>query len=81
MAPRTIPDFDAIIASEQSDVGRLRGLSLRERAKLIEAACDGAAEIEFSRSQMGLPPSTPAPWPESTLSHLAEWSRRARQAR
>jgi hypothetical protein len=77
MAPRAVPNFDAVIAWEPSDVGRLRGLSLRERAELIEVACKGAAEIEFSRIQMGSPPSTPAPWPESTWNYLAEWTRRA----
>jgi hypothetical protein len=76
-----IPNFDAIIELERSDVDRLRGMSMRERATMIEAACDGAVEIEISRGRMGLPPSTPAPWPESTWKYLAEWTRRAREAR
>ncbi len=76
---RLVPNFDAVIALEQSDVDQLRGLTLAQRAELIEAACDGAIEIEASRNRMGLPPSTPAPWPESTWNHLAEWTRRARE--
>jgi hypothetical protein len=75
----SVPNFDAVIVLERSDVDHLRGLSMRERSALIEAACDGAVEIEISRSRMGLPPSTPAPWPESTWNYLAEWTRRARE--
>ena len=75
----SVPNFDAVIVLERSDVDHLRGLSMRERAALIEAACEGAVEIEISRSQIGLPPSTPAPWPESTWNYLAEWTRRARE--
>jgi hypothetical protein len=79
-SPR-IPDFDAAIALERSDADQLRGLSLRERAALIEAACEGASEIEGSRIRMGLPVSTQSPWPQSTWNYLAEWTRRAREAR
>jgi hypothetical protein len=81
MSAQRIPEFDAVIALERSDVEQLRRLSLRERAALIEAACDGAVEIAVSRTQMGLPASTPAPWPESTWNYLADWTRRAREAR
>jgi hypothetical protein len=63
---QSTPDFASIIALERPDVDHLRSLSMRERAELIEAACAGAVEIEVSRIQTGLPPSTPAPWPEST---------------
>jgi len=73
------PNFEAVIAMERSDVDRLRKMSLRERAELIEAACAGAVEVEVSRARMGLPRSTPAPWPESTWTYLAEWARRARE--
>lgn len=74
-------NFDAVIAMERSDVEWLRGLSMKERAALIEAACDGAVEIEMSRRRMGLAESSPAPWPASTWKYLAEWSRSAREAR
>jgi len=77
--PQSVPNFDAVIALERSDLDHLRGLTIAERAELIEAACQGAIEIEASRAEMGLPRSTPAPWPESTLTYLAEWARRARK--
>jgi hypothetical protein len=54
---------------------------MKERAALIEVACDGAVEIEMSRRRMGLAEPTPAPWPASTWNYLAEWSRSAREAR
>lgn len=81
MNSRLVPNFDAVIALEQSDVDHLRGLTMAERAELIEAACAGTVELEVSRARMGLPPSTPAPWPESTWTYLAEWTRRATQPR
>jgi len=74
---RTIPVED-ISALENGDLEHLRGLSLEERGKLIAIACRAAAKIEASRAQMGMPPSEPAPWPESTWNYLAEWARRAR---
>lgn len=79
MAIRPQPDFADAIASEQSDAMSLKNLSPQERGELLIAACRGAAEIEASRIQMGLPPSQPAPWPESTWSFLAEAARRVRQ--
>jgi hypothetical protein len=81
MNSQRIPNFDAVIALERSDVEELRGLSMRERAMLIDAACDGAVEIEVSRNPMGLPASAPVLWPESTWNYLAEWTRRARESR
>ncbi len=81
MVSQPAANFDAIIAMERSDLERLRGLSLVERAALIEAACEGAVEIEISRRRMGLTESTPAPWPASTWTYLAEWSRSVREAR
>jgi len=74
-----VPNFDAVIALEQTDIAALRAMSDRERGALIDAACAAGAEIEAARAQMGLPPVTPAPWPESTWIFLAEWARRARE--
>jgi hypothetical protein len=71
---------DALASSQRQDVDRLRKLSLRERGELIWAACQAAAEIEASRRRMGLPPSEPAPWPDSTRQFLAEAARRVRDA-
>jgi hypothetical protein len=81
MVSQPATNFDAIIAMERSDLERLRGLSIKERAALIEAACDSAVEIEMSRRRMGLSESSPAPWPASTWKYLAQWSRSAREAR
>ncbi|MEX2309981.1 MAG: hypothetical protein WD738_20580 [Pirellulales bacterium] len=64
---------------ERRDIERLRKLSLQERGKLLMAACRAAAEIEASRLRMGLPPTRPAPWPESTRKFLAEAARRVRE--
>jgi hypothetical protein len=62
------PSFDTIIAAERPEYGRLSRRSLRERGELLSAACRNAAEIESSRLRMGLPPTQPAPRPESTWS-------------
>ena len=42
------------------------GTLLEQRGELIIAACRAAARIEQGRLASGLPPSSPAPWPEST---------------
>jgi hypothetical protein len=81
MVSQGAANFDAVIAMERSDLEQLRELSLAQRAPLIEAACEGAVEIEISRRRMGLAEPTPAPWPDSTWNYLAEWSRRVREAR
>lgn len=78
MANQRILNTTVISELEQRDLERLRRLSLDERAKLLAAACRTAAEIEASRLKMGLPPTQPAPWPESTWKFLAEAARRAR---
>ena len=72
-----IPSFDAVIVEERSDVERLRKLTLRERAELIEAAC--AAPLKFKPAGRKRDLRASAPWPASTWRHLAEWARRARQ--
>lgn len=81
MNSQAAANFDAVIALERSDIERLRGLSMKERAALIEAACDGAVEIEMSRRHMGLAEPSPTPWPASTWKYLAHWSRSAREAK
>jgi hypothetical protein len=63
---------------EQRDLERLRHLSLEDRGQLLAAVCHDAAIMEESRLHMGLPPSQPSPWPESTWRFLAEAARRAR---
>lgn len=81
MSSQPAANVVAIIALEESDLERLRGLSVKERAALIEAACEGAVEIEMSRRRMGLGAPSSAPWPASTWQYLAQWSRSAREAR
>jgi hypothetical protein len=68
----------AISAQENGDIEQLRQLSLEDRGKLIGVACRAAAKIEASRTRIGLPPTEPAPWPDSTWNYLAEWARRGR---
>ena len=64
-------------AAEEADVARLRGMSVRERSVLIEAACESAAVTDRSRLAAGLPAVEPAPWPPSTWEflrkHAATW--------
>jgi hypothetical protein len=77
-ATKQIFDTDAIAALEAGDVEKLRHLTLKERSELIIAACEAAATIENSRLKMGLPPTQPAPWPQSTWDFLARCAYRAR---
>ena len=63
-------------ATEDEDIARLRALSMEERGKLLEAACEAAAEIERSRRAAGLPPIQPDPWPESTWEFLRKHAAR-----
>jgi hypothetical protein len=51
---------------------RLRGLSMAERGRMIEAVCRDAAAIQASRSRLGLPLGQPAPWPHSTFEFLRQ---------
>jgi hypothetical protein len=74
-----VPNFDAIIGLERSDVDQLREMSMGERSELFAAACRAATRIEASRIAMGLPPSEPAPWPVSTWVYLGECARRVRE--
>lgn len=61
-----------------ADMARLRSLNLRERGRLIEAACEAAAAIERSRRAAGLPPTPRAPWPASTWEFLRKQAARVR---
>ncbi len=66
---REPPDFSAA-RSVKDDVAWLRQLTDAERGELIIAACAAAAMIEDGKIRSGLPPSQPAPWPESTWAFL-----------
>jgi hypothetical protein len=79
MTEQRVLNTDAVSALEKRDIERLRKLSLDERGELLMVACRAAAEIEASRLRMGLPPTQPAPWPESTRRFLAEAARRVRE--
>jgi hypothetical protein len=78
MPDRSMLDSDKVAELECCDLERYRALSIDECSELLAAACRDAAEIEASRIRMGMPPSQPAPWPESTLKLLQEASRRVR---
>jgi hypothetical protein len=56
--------------AETEDLTRLRALRMHERGRLIESACEAAAEIQRSRLAAGLPGVERDPWPESTWEFL-----------
>ena len=62
------------ISRLEEQVALFRSLSLDERGELIVAACRAAAQIEEGRLASGLPPSQPAPWPESTWQLLRRYA-------
>ena len=61
------------------ELKRLRTLSMEERAAMFEEACRLAAAILDSRRDMGLPPPSPAPWPQSTIDFLKRHAPHARR--
>jgi hypothetical protein len=63
---------------DQQDIARLRSLTIRQRAELIESACEAAAVIQRSRRAAGLGEIEPAPWPASTWQFLKEHAARVR---
>jgi hypothetical protein len=62
--------------AEDGDVAKLRGLSICDRGRLIELACESAAEIHRSRLATGLPEVERDPWPQSTWDFLREHAAR-----
>ena len=77
--PRAVHEQAAAhAAAEAADVARLRALSLRERGRLIESACEAAAVIHRSRLAAGLLGIERAPWPASTWEFLREHAARVR---
>jgi len=64
---------DAVLAAED-DIAYLRSLGLQDRGRLLVAACRAAAAIEAGRRRSGLPPSSPAPWPPSTVQFMKKWA-------
>ncbi len=79
MAGPQILNTARIAELEQIDSDRLRQLSFAQRGELLAIVCRDAAEIEASRIAMGMLPSQPAPWPESTKKFFAEAARRVRR--
>lgn len=69
----------ARICRLEQDAAAFRATSLEDRGKLLEAACRAAMEIERGRLASGLPPSQPAPWPESTWELLRRHAPLGRQ--
>jgi hypothetical protein len=65
-------------AADDADIARLRALSMQERSRLIESACESAAEVYRSRLAAGLPDVEPAPWPASTWEFLRKHAARVR---
>jgi hypothetical protein len=63
---------------DRQEVERLRALSVRQRAELIESACETAAAIRRGRLAAGLGEIEPAPWPASTWQFLKEHAARVR---
>jgi hypothetical protein len=76
--PRPEEAFEAHARADAEEVARLRTLSASERARMIEAACADAAQIERSRLAAGMPRTEPAPWPQSTWDFLRKCAIHAR---
>jgi len=68
----------AHVAAETGNVARLRALSMHERSRLIESACETAAVIYRSRVAAGLPGIQRAPWPASTWEFFRKQAARVR---
>jgi len=70
--PKNVMDGQvaAHAAAQAGDLVRLRALTVKERARLIQSACAAAAVIRRSRLAAGLPPGEPDPWPASTWEFL-----------
>jgi len=64
--------------AELGDIAKLRGLSTRQRGRLIEAACEAAAIIAHSRRAAGLPGINRDPWPASTWDFFRKQAARVR---
>ncbi|MBN2578427.1 MAG: hypothetical protein JXB10_05500 [Pirellulales bacterium] len=65
-------------AMEKAEWARLRKLSLNERGRLIESACEAAAVIHCSRLAAGMPDAERDPWPASTWEFLKREAARVR---
>jgi hypothetical protein len=72
------PDFNAVIEWERRDLECVQKIPFAERGELLRIACQDAEAMEASRLQMGLAPSQPAPWPDSTWKFLAEAAQHVR---
>jgi hypothetical protein len=68
----------AHVAAEAGNVARLRALSMQQRSRLIESACETAAVIYRSRRAAGLPDVQRAPWPASNWEFLRRHAARVR---
>jgi hypothetical protein len=66
-------------AAHAEEIERLRAMSMEERGRLIELACEAAAEIRRGRLASGLPDVTPEPWPASTWEFLRKHAARVRE--
>lgn len=64
--------------ADLASIADLRGMSLGERAKLIELACRAAAVVLRDREATGLPPVRRVPWPQSTWDFLSRHATRVR---
>jgi hypothetical protein len=78
MANHNVLDTAAITAALDRKVVEVRRMRLHERVAMLEDACRAAAALEEYREKMGLPPSKPAPWPESTRRFLQAAANRLR---
>jgi hypothetical protein len=65
-------------AADAAETARLRAMSMKERSRLLELACEAAAELQRSRLAAGLPAAEPAPWPASTWEFLRRHAARVR---
>lgn len=80
MSKNSMPvnELSPLAVVSQDQWPELRAISFEQRAAMIAVACRSAAELEEARRANCLPPSLPAPWPESTRQALRKWASRGR---
>jgi len=67
----------AVSRRAEDDLACLRSLSLADRGRPIPSVCRAVARIEKRRTDNGLPPVEPAPWPVSMLELMKRHARNA----
>jgi hypothetical protein len=72
ITPPNVPIPKEVFAEKR--LAALRGLTLEERANLLESACKSAEDLLEARRAAGLPEVVRAPWPASTFELLKKFA-------